>query len=65
MIESIYIKAFKSFIEEEIYLGNLTVLTGLNSSGKSSIIHALRMLNNVVLIVLTIHCLKRMQCTLL
>lgn len=47
MIESVYIRAFKSFLEDEILLGQLTVLTGLNSSGKSSVIHALRMLKNV------------------
>ncbi|WP_313552348.1 DUF3696 domain-containing protein [Pseudomonas sp.] len=43
MIKYLEIKGFKSFAEEIIELGKLTVLTGLNNSGKSSIIQALRM----------------------
>lgn len=43
MIESIRLVGFKSFREKTIDLGNLTVLTGLNNSGKSSIIQAIRM----------------------
>ena len=44
MIKNITISGFKSFKEESIELSNLTVLTGLNSSGKSTIIQALRMI---------------------
>lgn len=43
MLKSIKIKSFKSVVDEEFKIKKLTVLTGLNSSGKSSIIQALRM----------------------
>lgn len=43
MLNSIYLKSFKSFVEEYVALAPLTVLTGLNSSGKSSIIQAILM----------------------
>lgn len=43
MIQQLTLKGFKSFVEEDITLGPLTVLTGLNSSGKSSVIQAIRM----------------------
>ncbi|MDP8252568.1 AAA family ATPase [Pseudochrobactrum saccharolyticum] len=43
MISEVKIKNFKSFIDAKIPLSKLTLLTGLNSSGKSSIIQALRM----------------------
>ena len=42
MIDKITLKNFKSFIDQEIELAPLTLLTGVNSSGKSSIIQALR-----------------------
>ncbi|TSD67626.1 DUF3696 domain-containing protein [Inquilinus sp. KBS0705] len=44
MIKSIRLSGFKSFLERDINLSPLTVLTGLNSSGKSSVIQALLML---------------------
>jgi predicted ATPase len=44
MIKSMHLKGFKSFLNREINLSPLTVLTGLNSSGKSSVIQALLML---------------------
>ena len=44
MISEIKLIGFKSFLSREIKLNQLTVLTGLNSSGKSSIIQALLML---------------------
>ncbi|MFJ1426142.1 DUF3696 domain-containing protein [Capnocytophaga canimorsus] len=44
MVKSINISGFKSLLENYIEFGNLTLLTGLNSSGKSSIIQALLML---------------------
>ena len=43
MIQQLVLKGFKSFIDETISLRPLTVLTGLNSSGKSSVIQAIRM----------------------
>jgi len=43
LINEIHIKGFKSFIDEKIQVANLTLLAGLNNSGKSSIIQALRM----------------------
>ncbi|WP_410721570.1 AAA family ATPase, partial [Burkholderia sp. SIMBA_048] len=43
MIESIQINAFKSFRSCETKLGRLTVLAGLNNSGKSSLMQAIRM----------------------
>jgi predicted ATPase len=45
MINSITLKAFKSFLYRELDLENLTILTGLNSSGKSSIIQSLQILD--------------------
>lgn len=43
MLRSVELKGFKSFYDETIDLNRLTVLTGLNSSGKSSVIQAVRM----------------------
>ena len=43
MITQIELKGFKSFVDECINVKPLTVLTGLNSSGKSSVIQAIRM----------------------
>ncbi|MDO8714340.1 MAG: DUF3696 domain-containing protein [Polynucleobacter sp.] len=47
MITSISIGGFKCFNNETISLGNLTVLTGLNNSGKSSCMQALRMATSI------------------
>ena len=44
MIHDLQLNGFKSFVAEEIELRPLTVLTGLNSSGKSSVIQALLLL---------------------
>lgn len=44
MISKLTLIGFKSFLNRELKLNRLTVLTGLNSSGKSSIIQALLML---------------------
>jgi len=44
MINSIELQGFKSFVHANIDLGNLTLLTGLNSSGKSSIMQAILLL---------------------
>jgi len=46
MIQELALHGFKSFIVDEIDLNQLTLLTGLNSSGKSSVVQALRMLEN-------------------
>ncbi|AKX46118.1 hypothetical protein AKN94_01080 [Thiopseudomonas alkaliphila] len=43
MIKNINISNFKSFIKKDIPLARLTLLSGLNSSGKSTVIQALRM----------------------
>lgn len=43
VITNIRIKNFKSFGDQHIELGNLTLLSGLNNSGKSSVIQSLRM----------------------
>ncbi|MCB1192063.1 MAG: DUF3696 domain-containing protein [Leptospiraceae bacterium] len=46
MIKAITLTGFKSFVSDYIELRNLTLLTGLNSSGKSSVIQSLLMGNN-------------------
>lgn len=46
MIQELELEGFKSFVADEIELNQLTLLTGLNSSGKSSVVQALRMLEN-------------------
>ena len=48
MIKRIKLHGFKSYVDQELEILPLTVLTGLNSSGKSSIIQAIRVLENVV-----------------
>jgi predicted ATPase len=45
-ISSIELNGFKSFISDTLTLGQLTLLTGLNSSGKSSVIQAIQLLRN-------------------
>lgn len=44
MLTELTLKGFKSFLRKTIDLNGLTVLTGLNSSGKSTVIQALLML---------------------
>ena len=44
MIESLHIKNFKCFEDQRFELGNLTLLTGLNGTGKSSVIQSLLLL---------------------
>lgn len=46
MIKKIELLGFKSYVDEELSLYPLTILTGLNSSGKSSVIQAIRILDN-------------------
>lgn len=43
MLDELVLKSFKSFIYSKLELSNITVLTGLNSSGKSSVLQAIRM----------------------
>ena len=45
MIRNLSIKGFKSLLDNHVEFNYLNILTGLNSSGKSSIIQALRILN--------------------
>lgn len=45
MIKRLSITNFKSFVKESLVLAPCTLLAGLNSSGKSSVIQALRMHN--------------------
>lgn len=44
MIKLISINSFKSFVRQDISFSALTLFSGLNNSGKSSIIQALRMM---------------------
>lgn len=44
MITKLSLHGFKSLLSEELALKPLTLLTGINSSGKSSVIQAIRML---------------------
>ncbi|OQX93054.1 MAG: hypothetical protein B6I17_04520 [Tenericutes bacterium 4572_104] len=44
MLTTVDLNGFKSFVSDTIDLGKLTLLTGLNSSGKSSVIQAILML---------------------
>lgn len=44
MVNSLHIKNFKCFENQRFELGNLTLLTGLNGTGKSSVIQALLLL---------------------
>jgi len=47
MINKIELTGFKSFVSDEIDFNQLTILSGLNSSGKSSVIQAVRLLEKV------------------
>ena len=47
MITKIELKGFKSYVDYTFELKPLTILTGLNSSGKSSVIQAIRMMGNM------------------
>lgn len=48
MIRKIHIENFRSIRSEEIELGKITVLTGANNSGKSSILYGLMVLQDFV-----------------
>lgn len=48
MITQIDLSFFKSFLADTLYFRPLTLLTGLNSSGKSSVIQALRLAEQAV-----------------
>lgn len=47
MITKIELKGFKSYVDYTFELKPLTILTGLNSSGKSSVIQAIRIMENI------------------
>ena len=47
MITSLALKGFKSYVDYSFDMKPLTILTGLNSSGKSSVIQAIRILENI------------------
>lgn len=47
MIKYLDINGFKSFVSQNIELRPLTILTGLNSSGKSSVIQSIRILSRI------------------
>ncbi|MCW4100176.1 DUF3696 domain-containing protein [Prevotella copri] len=47
MITKIELKGFKSYVDYTFELKPLTILTGLNSSGKSSVIQAIRIMDNM------------------
>ena len=47
MITKIELKGFKSYVDNTFELKPLTILTGLNSSGKSSVIQAIRIMENI------------------
>jgi len=44
MISTLELSGFKSFIADDIEFGGLTLLTGINSSGKSSVLQAILLL---------------------
>ncbi|HIE0908988.1 TPA: AAA family ATPase, partial [Serratia marcescens] len=45
MIKEIHLKQFKAFNNEKIELNVLNILSGLNSSGKSSLLQAISLLS--------------------
>lgn len=45
MIQQLNLINYKSFLKQEIIFSPLTILTGLNASGKSSVINAIRILD--------------------
>lgn len=50
MLKSLKVENFKSIVDKDICLKNLNVLTGLNGSGKSSILQMWHYLNNQLII---------------
>ena len=48
MITKLFIENFRSIEKAEMNLGKITVLTGANNSGKSSVIYALLVLRNIL-----------------
>lgn len=47
MIDSVVLRGFKSYLDASLKLRELTILTGINSSGKSTLIQALRIAERV------------------
>ena len=48
MLKSLKVENFKSIVDKDICLKNLNVLTGLNGSGKSSILQILALLKQSI-----------------
>ena len=46
MIDEVHVKGFKSLVDEKFPLAGVTLLCGMNNSGKSSVIQAIRMYCN-------------------
>jgi len=49
MISKIFLKDFRGIKEQEINLGKISILTGPNNSGKSTVIYGLLTLKNIIL----------------
>lgn len=49
MIRKLQLKNFRAIVDSEIELGRITILTGPNNSGKSTIIYGLLALKNILL----------------
>ena len=49
MLQNLKLLNYKSFINQELTLSPLTVLSGLNASGKSSVIKAIRIIHQVAI----------------
>ena len=47
MIQKLNLINYKSFLSQDLHFSPLTVLTGLNASGKSSVINAIRIINYI------------------
>jgi predicted ATPase len=49
MIRKIFLKNFRGIEEQQVDLGKITILTGPNNSGKSTVIYGLLALKNIIL----------------
>ena len=47
MLQRIHLKDFKSFADQSLEFGRVTVLVGANASGKSNLLDAIRFLQGV------------------
>ena len=60
MLEKLWVKNYRSLGHVEVDFGDLTVLVGLNGSGKSNLIDVLRFVSDALLVGLDIAVFKRM-----